>query len=46
MVNEGSAIALTGSFTDSGINDTHTVTWDFGDFSVVQSPICRLGKTK
>ncbi len=32
-VDEGSSVAFTGSFTDAGINDTHTVTWDFGDGS-------------
>ncbi|AFZ38163.1 outer membrane adhesin like protein (plasmid) [Stanieria cyanosphaera PCC 7437] len=31
--NEGKAIALTGSFTDAGVNDTHTYTWDLGDGS-------------
>ncbi len=32
-VDEGSAIAFNGSFSDAGTEDTHTVTWDFGDGS-------------
>jgi PKD repeat protein len=27
----GSPVTLSGSFTDSGLEDTHTVRWDFGD---------------
>ena len=30
-VNEGSAVEFNGSYSDTGINDTHTVSWDFGD---------------
>jgi PKD repeat protein len=29
--NEGQAITFNGSFTDAGVLDTHTVTWNFGD---------------
>ncbi len=28
---EGTEVTLTGSFTDAGILDTHTVLWEFGD---------------
>jgi PKD repeat protein len=28
---EGSSVAFSGSFTDMGVLDTHTITWDFGD---------------
>ncbi|WP_227498670.1 PKD domain-containing protein [Synechococcus sp. PCC 7336] len=30
-VDEGSALAFNGSFTDPGLLDTHTIEWDFGD---------------
>ena len=30
---EGSTVAFTGSFTDAGTLDTHTIAWDFGDGS-------------
>lgn len=30
-VNEGDAVSFSGSYTDVGIVDTHTVSWDFGD---------------
>ncbi len=30
-IDEGSSIQLSGSYSDRGVNDTHTVTWDFGD---------------
>jgi PKD repeat protein len=29
--NEGQAITFNGTYTDPGILDTHTITWDFGD---------------
>ncbi len=29
--NEGQTIAFSGSFSDPGVQDTHTVHWDFGD---------------
>ena len=32
-VNEGEAVTFSGSFTDPGTADTHTVVWDFGDSS-------------
>lgn len=28
---EGQTVTFNGSFTDAGILDTHTITWDFGD---------------
>ena len=31
VVGEGSAVAFSGTFTDAGTADTHTVLWDFGD---------------
>ena len=30
-VDEGSSVEFTGSYSDTGINDTHTVSWDFGE---------------
>ncbi|MBL3619163.1 MAG: PKD domain-containing protein, partial [gamma proteobacterium endosymbiont of Lamellibrachia anaximandri] len=30
-VNEGDTVNFTGSFTDPGTADTHTIEWDFGD---------------
>jgi PKD repeat protein len=30
-VNEGDTVNFSGSFTDSGSTDTHTIEWDFGD---------------
>ncbi len=30
-VEEGQPISFTGSFTDAGVNDTHTFEWHFGD---------------
>ena len=32
-VNEGDSVSFSGSFTDPGINDTHTIEWNFGDDS-------------
>jgi PKD repeat protein len=32
-VNEGDTVSFTGSFTDAGSADTHTIAWDFGDGS-------------
>ena len=32
-VDEGAAVSFTGSFTDPGSGDTHTLVWDFGDGS-------------
>ncbi|MCP3950789.1 MAG: PKD domain-containing protein, partial [Desulfobacterales bacterium] len=34
---EGDTVAFAGSFTDPGTEDTHTVTWDFGDGTPVVS---------
>lgn len=31
--NEGDTVSFSGSFTDPGILDTHTIAWDFGDGS-------------
>ena len=36
-VNEGDLVNFSGSFTDPGVVDTHTVEWDFGDGSAPQS---------
>ena len=33
VIDEGSTLAITGSFTDPGTSDTHTATWDWGDGS-------------
>jgi PKD repeat protein len=30
-VDEGQALSFSGSFTDPGVLDTHTIAWDFGD---------------
>ena len=30
-VNEGDMVNFSGSFTDPGVNDTHTIVWDFSD---------------
>jgi len=35
--NGGDTVSFSGSFTDAGINDTHTYTWDFGDGSALVS---------
>ena len=32
-VDEGSAVTFSGSLTDAGVLDTHTIEWDFGDES-------------
>ncbi|MFW9841940.1 MAG: OmpL47-type beta-barrel domain-containing protein [Candidatus Thorarchaeota archaeon] len=34
-INEGDSIDFSGSFTDLGILDTHSIVWDFGDGSPV-----------
>jgi PKD repeat protein len=34
-INEGNTVYLSGSFTDPGWNDTHTIEWDFGDGETV-----------
>lgn len=34
-INEGQSITLEGNFSDLGLNDTHTITWDFGDGNTV-----------
>jgi PKD repeat protein len=31
MVNEGATVSFSGSFTDPGSGDTHTIEWNFGD---------------
>jgi PKD repeat protein len=33
--NEGDIISFSGSFTDAGKDDTHTIEWDFGDGTTV-----------
>jgi hypothetical protein len=30
-VDEGAVVNFSGSFTDPGLVDTHTIDWDFGD---------------
>jgi len=30
-VNQGDTVSFNGSFTDPGLDDTHTILWDFGD---------------
>ncbi|MDY7079704.1 MAG: tandem-95 repeat protein, partial [Chloroflexota bacterium] len=30
-VDEGASVFMVGSFTDPGVDDTHTIEWDFGD---------------
>ena len=30
-IDEGSSVEFAGSYSDTGANDTHTFTWDFGD---------------
>ncbi|WP_396134999.1 PKD domain-containing protein [Chamaesiphon sp. OTE_8_metabat_110] len=32
-INQGEAITFIANYSDSGINDTHTITWNFGDGS-------------
>jgi PKD repeat protein len=34
-INEGQTVTFNGQFTDPGILDTHTTTWDFGDGTTV-----------
>ncbi len=36
-VNEGDTVNFNGSFSDPGIQDTHTIEWDFGDGSPPES---------
>ncbi len=36
-IDEGQSITLSGSFTDPGISDTHTVLWEFGDGTTATS---------
>ncbi|MCP4090940.1 MAG: PKD domain-containing protein, partial [Gammaproteobacteria bacterium] len=36
-VNEGDTVNFNGSFSDAGVEDTHTFEWDFGDGSPVSS---------
>ncbi|MGB7380658.1 MAG: PKD domain-containing protein [Rivularia sp. (in: cyanobacteria)] len=36
-ISEGESITFNGNFSDSGILDTHTVKWDFGDGSTVEN---------
>ena len=36
---EGSTVNFTGSFTDVGVNDTHTIMWDFGDSNSVSDTL-------
>ena len=38
-VDEGAAVNFTGSFTDVGVNDTHTIMWDFGDSNSVSGTL-------
>ncbi|MEM7000739.1 MAG: PKD domain-containing protein, partial [Pseudomonadota bacterium] len=33
-IDEGATLNFTGSFTDPGVQDTHTIEWDFGDGNV------------
>jgi PKD repeat protein len=39
MVNEGDLVSFSGSFTDPGSADTHTVLWDFGDGSTASGAL-------
>jgi PKD repeat protein len=32
-INQGEAITFSANYSDAGINDTHTITWNFGDGS-------------
>lgn len=34
-VNEGDTVSFSGSFSDPGADDTHTICWDFGDGTTV-----------
>ena len=36
-IDEGSSVELSGSYSDTGANDTHTITWDFGDGSTADT---------
>ena len=38
-VNEGSTVNFSGSFTDPGNQDTHTIAWDFGDGSTASGTL-------
>jgi len=38
-VNEGDTVNFSGSFTDPGSADTHTVEWDFGDSSLANGTL-------
>ncbi|MGB6301566.1 MAG: PKD domain-containing protein, partial [Rivularia sp. (in: cyanobacteria)] len=43
---EGESITFNGSFNDSGILDTHSIKWDFGDGTVVRSEGVREGESE
>nr|WP_322714928.1 Calx-beta domain-containing protein [Nostoc sp. ChiSLP03a]MDZ8216167.1 Calx-beta domain-containing protein [Nostoc sp. ChiSLP03a] len=34
-INEGQSVTFNGQFSDPGILDTHTITWDFGDGTTI-----------
>lgn len=36
---ENQAISFNGNYTDSGILDTHTIKWEFGDGTVVENEL-------
>lgn len=38
-VNEGDTVSFSGSFTDPGASDTHTIEWDFGDGSTTSGTL-------
>jgi PKD repeat protein len=38
-VNEGDLVSFTGSYTDPGTGDTHTIEWDFGDGTAASSSL-------
>ncbi|MDM9385690.1 PKD domain-containing protein [Chlorogloeopsis sp. ULAP01] len=39
IVLEGQTVSFNGSFTDPGIVDTHTISWDFGDGTTAQGTL-------
>lgn len=43
MPTEGSPVTFSGTFTDPGTPDTHTVAWDFGDSTGLSFPLVPTG---
>ena len=37
-VNEGETVTLSGTYSDLGVNDTHTAQWEFDDGTIIEEP--------